>query len=605
MLAGTAVDTLPLERAVDAPPTAGDSDLQATSPLSTDQELTTPPVETQLVEFPDDNIRDPNNFTIPASTVEANDAAGELLTGEGVGVGIISDSFNFLTTNTFADDIASGDLPADVNILRDSSEEGFRSDEGRALAQIIHDIAPNAELSFHSGTSILNESDLVGVDDSDGLDEASLEAARLGGNLGDLQIARAYDALSEPEVGNDIIIDDLNSVLAPIFQQGFRAQAQQRAFERGISVFQAAGSADGKDAIEVEFTGTAGDFVDFDPTTPGVQGIPLTYTPGTVPLVVLHWDDPYQSVSPGSDLTADFDLQFLGSDSIIDNANPENNRLTAPQLSSRQTGGSFAGSFRQQLAADGSITGADPYEGYGLPVDTEEAVSGQWHVRLRQGAGQLENGDARTVRLTFLDGPTPDFSNAGSNASTNGNINTVGSVDTNLNFVEDFNAVGRNTIIFDNEGNRIPELERKSTGTTFLAPTGINTTFFGQNDDTDPDDFPNFFGSSAAAAAAAGVGALLLDLDPALTPNELRKLLSSTADGRGSVSVSSPGLISATAAANERLAQQQDDSTPREAGQGLRARRNAGGNLVEDFQRSLGDAERANRAGRADRQSTE
>lgn len=76
--------------------------------------------------------------------------------GSGVKVGIISTSFNSLSElNT---DVRSGDLPGKanpfgynqpVNILMDS-RKALSDDEGRALGQIVHDIAPGAELFFHT-----------------------------------------------------------------------------------------------------------------------------------------------------------------------------------------------------------------------------------------------------------------------------------------------------------------------------------------------------------------------------------------------------------------------------------------------------------------------
>ena len=77
--------------------------------------------------------------------------------GNGVKVGVLSDSFDHASgaqTDT-ATDIASGDLPGPgnpcgneeaVEVLTDSASGG--SDEGRAMAQIVHDLAPGADLSF-------------------------------------------------------------------------------------------------------------------------------------------------------------------------------------------------------------------------------------------------------------------------------------------------------------------------------------------------------------------------------------------------------------------------------------------------------------------------
>jgi hypothetical protein len=81
------------------------------------------------------------------------------LNGTGLKIGILSDGFNTIATFgvtpggivddvTYADDIASGDLPNDVTVLQDV--DFASSDEGRAIAQLIYDVAPGAKLFFHT-----------------------------------------------------------------------------------------------------------------------------------------------------------------------------------------------------------------------------------------------------------------------------------------------------------------------------------------------------------------------------------------------------------------------------------------------------------------------
>ena len=65
--------------------------------------------------------------------------------GAGINVGVLSDSYNNL--GGAAADVASGDLPAaGVNVLEDNSSGG--TDEGRAMCQLIHHVAPGASISF-------------------------------------------------------------------------------------------------------------------------------------------------------------------------------------------------------------------------------------------------------------------------------------------------------------------------------------------------------------------------------------------------------------------------------------------------------------------------
>ena len=73
------------------------------------------------------------------------------VTGAGVTVGVLSDSFN--NQGGYATDVASGDLPTNVNVLQEATrptKDPF-DDEGRAMAQNIYHIAPGASLAFATG----------------------------------------------------------------------------------------------------------------------------------------------------------------------------------------------------------------------------------------------------------------------------------------------------------------------------------------------------------------------------------------------------------------------------------------------------------------------
>lgn len=78
------------------------------------------------------------------------------LDGTGITIGVISDSFATAETfdasdnlDTYATNIANGYLPSGVKVLKDYAELGA-IDEGRALSQIIHAVAPGADLAFYT-----------------------------------------------------------------------------------------------------------------------------------------------------------------------------------------------------------------------------------------------------------------------------------------------------------------------------------------------------------------------------------------------------------------------------------------------------------------------
>jgi len=73
------------------------------------------------------------------------------VTGKGVTVGIMSDSYNCLKGAKA--DKQSKDLPENLIIIEEALECDGTTDEGRALMQIVHDIAPDAKLVFFSSSN--------------------------------------------------------------------------------------------------------------------------------------------------------------------------------------------------------------------------------------------------------------------------------------------------------------------------------------------------------------------------------------------------------------------------------------------------------------------
>lgn len=154
--------------------------------------------------------------------------------GRGITVGVISDSFDtdkgtgadgYAPPTTAADDIASGDLPAEgVNVLLDLADSASGTiDEGRAMAQIVHDIAPGASIAFHTGFP--SAADMV----------------------------TAVNALAEI---SDVIVDDLGFLFQPVYMDGAIAQAVNDAFDSGVAYFSSAGNSADR-AHESEYRGVA------------------------------------------------------------------------------------------------------------------------------------------------------------------------------------------------------------------------------------------------------------------------------------------------------------------------------------------------------------
>lgn len=117
-------------------------------------------------------------------------------------IGVLSDSVDFL-----ADSVASGDLPDNVEILVDDPGQ---AGEGTAMLEIIHDMAPDAQLAFASAV------------------------------LGDAAFAQSI--LDLAAVGCDIIVDDIGYGLESAFQDDIIAAAVDQVTALGVYYFSAAGN---------------------------------------------------------------------------------------------------------------------------------------------------------------------------------------------------------------------------------------------------------------------------------------------------------------------------------------------------------------------------
>jgi hypothetical protein len=122
--------------------------------------------------------------------------------GAGVTVGVLSDSFNCL--GGAAADVASDDLSS-VTVIQELPGCSGGTDEGRAMLQLVHDVAPGASLAFAT---------------------AFIGQASFARNILALQAA-----------GADVIVDDVIVFDEPMFQDGITAQAVDTVKGRGCPLF--------------------------------------------------------------------------------------------------------------------------------------------------------------------------------------------------------------------------------------------------------------------------------------------------------------------------------------------------------------------------------
>ena len=275
----------------------------------------------------------------PQQVRVALNAAGLNVTGAGITVGVISDSFNDL--GGAAQDEADGALPSasQVHVLKDFSSGG--TDEGRAMMQVVHDLAPDATLDFY--TADVSEQDFAN---------------------GIIALANA---------GAKVIVDDVSYFDEPFFQSGVIANAIQTVEQEGVTYLTSAGN-DAANGYQAAWTPISGSFDGISLTDAESFGgsIVQTLTLGanstfSVPILI-EWNQAY-GAAPADDLEVHV---FSGGQQLGVIKNVNNN----PWIGFTLTGGAT-----YQIAIV-NLSGANPglikeiASGDGLPVTISGANVG-------------------------------------------------------------------------------------------------------------------------------------------------------------------------------------------------------------------------------------
>jgi hypothetical protein len=410
------------------------------------------------------------------------------VSGKGVKVGILSDSYNFLGGEQVG--VVNGELPGHgnpynrkkpVQVLLDFDEYG--SDEGRAMAEIVHDVAPGAQIAFH--TAFVSQA----------------------------SFAQGIVALEKD--GCNVIVDDVYYGEEPYFQDGIIAQAIEKVTKKGAAYFSIAGNSNRR---SYESNYRPSDFFPFGVTNgsahnfSGVPGAPTYYQPIYIPAgamfsTIFQWDQPFFSAG-GKGSESDLDIWLLNDQGVP----------VAGSLSDNVGSGDpvewvfYVNNTSSTIfyIAITKYSGPDPtrlkyiLHDQGQFFNTVPVIPGQLAPTI---VGHQNAVSAITIAAAPFDF-TPAYG-----------------VDTPR--VENFSSLGGVSIYFDKVGNRItPELRKKPD---FTAPDGANTSFFTADVPWDTDLFPNFFGTSASAPHAAGVAALMIEAQrlKTITPDQIRGIMSS------------------------------------------------------------------------------
>ena len=446
--------------------------------------------------------------------------------GSNITVGIVSDSYNTASGVTRASaGIASGNLPGTGNpdgyttpvvVLQDGSSAD--TDEGRGMAEIVHDIAPAAKICFSA----------VGA-----------SQASMANSIRSLR--------TNAQATCDIIADDVYFTDEPYFSDGPISQAIDDVVTSSVLAgkkvvyFSAAGNeanygyssdvhlvtvAQGKAAVDnLQFTANspppslyAGGFHNLNPGGPTAIAMTVKTDSSGGPSVALQWDDPFDT----GGVTTDYNLLvFNASGTYLGNVSgTDSNFSTDEPIELVDLAANTTYQFVISLASSAPPTATHLH----LSSTTGESLSGPYIAyNAINMFGHTTAANANAVGA-YVYSTNPDTTVSYNSGAANP---PPGPYPPGL---EDFSSTGGSlAFYFDSDGNRLasPVIRQKPE---FSAADGVDTSFFppGAGNDYDNDNFPNFFGTSAAAPTAAAIGALILDAaggPGSRTPDQIRSIL--------------------------------------------------------------------------------
>ncbi|MFQ6113549.1 MAG: S8 family serine peptidase, partial [bacterium] len=379
--------------------------------------------------------------------------------GTGVNVGVISDG-----VDSRSEAQATDDLP--INIEINSSLPGS-GDEGTAMLEIIHDLAPGAQLAFSSANTSL---EMV----------ASIKFLADTAFTGD---------------GSDIIVDDLGFLTQPFFEDGLLAQTVDEVVSKGVTYLTAAGNQAHRHYENDYVEGSLNQLHvhDFGVAAGGASDVTMGIKVGanTSVIVILQWNDRFGGSGN------DYDLFIFNE--TLDSVFAESKNL--------QNGNK------------------NPIEVAAFENKTDNDVNANIVVSRSGGSSKFLELHFSGEHFDLQEYNVSEGSIAPGHQSAQGAM-TVGAIfvlDPGNDKIEFFSSRGPAKIFFPAQENRSKPDIAATDGNLISGAGGFGQEF--------PSGSGNirFFGTSSAAPHAAGVAALILSAKPNLSPSEVENVLKSSA----------------------------------------------------------------------------
>jgi large repetitive protein len=427
------------------------------------------------------------------------------LTGAGVTVGVLSDSVNQVGGGLQAS-YNTGDLNSatPVDVLQDGPTNS--DDEGRAMLESIHDVAPGANLQFASAFN------------------------------GELSFGQNIEALAN--AGSKLIVDDVSYFDEPFFQDGVIAQGVDYATSRGALYFSAAANSGTDQGYLSSFrpiTATVGSgsssmtgtFQNFNGGTGATSALLQVTTEESNALITFQYDQPYKTQEPaGATATVTSNMSFYvfnSSGALVTSGTANNVATQAPYQSV-----TIANSGTYYVAIK-LVSGTAPghVEFVGLYDAPELAVSQQYGSA--GGTYYPSSTGHETAANTIGVGATPWWATTpflGQSPLQNENYSSSGPglIDLSPKGTPMVAQLTQNPAITAPDGNSTSFAFDLPANTTEYSPvTSYNFVPTGQTNN------PLFFGTSEAAPNAAAVAALMLQENPALTRPQILQAMETTA----------------------------------------------------------------------------